>query len=141
MNNAFELVNYNKLNTLTKLKLAIAQVKTQVKNLELFDSKELSSIVYSTLLKNGVDAKIISTYNLGYELDYYFTMVPKDNHNYYIIDLCAGIMQLNDSLRDLQTSGIKSVGDAGFKQYLQDITKEKYGFEINQVYSKNIKKR
>ena len=142
MNNIFELVNYNKLNTITKLKLAIAEVKGQINDLEKFDSKELSTMIYSVLYKNKIDSKIINTYNLGYDTDYYFTMVPMDDSHFYLLDLYANYMVLSDEFMDLQRSGIKLVGDSSFKQYLQDVTSEKYSYDINQVYSKyNIKRR
>ena len=141
MNNAFELINYNKLDTITKIKLAIAEVKLKISDLEKFDSKELSTLIYSILAKNGIESKIINTYNLGYDLEYFFTMIPYDNNHFYLLDLYSKYIDLKDEFRDLQKSGVKLVGDNSFQQYLQDVTNERYSYDISQVYSKYNSKR
>ena len=114
---------------------SIDEVEKELKGL----TKECTCMIYSSYITRKLRDKhvinrCINTKDLGYSYEHQFNLVPFDDKNYYLIDLCFEQFH-KDDFDSLKQDGYIVVNDSLFRKYMNIDGKDKKDIDLFEVFN------
>ena len=102
-------------------------------------TKEGTCLIYSdyitrSLRDKDITTKRINTKYFDYPYEHQFNLVPFDNDNYYLIDLCFGQFK-RDDFPSLVEDGYMIVDDSYFNNYMKIVGNSNKNISLKEVKS------
>ena len=122
---------------------AIATTKEELTSL----TKESTCLIYSSyltrnLLKKHIVNRLINTKDLNYPYEHQFNLIPLDEKNAYLVDLCFSQFHSKE-FPSLELDGYIIVDDARLSTYLEIVGQDNKKVSLSKLLNEgeNIKKR